>query len=233
MAIVHDNLATSGPPAVAVPPYVLDLHGQIDLTKRPPAGQIGPDAFAVLGLPQRLLIDETRIELRVRALIRELHPDRFHAQGPAAVEDAQWHTALVNDAWRKLRNFERRVHEVVALNAVAAEAPARLDAAFLLQMLDYNENLDGLLDLDVAGHPGGELSQLVDEIVELRNALGGELREAASAWDQADADAAPAERAESRIRLRTIAAKLSYIDRLRARVDTHAAAQAAAVALGE
>lgn len=186
-------------PLGGVRPWVAGDDGRPDLGKTP--GPTPPDAFAVLGVPQRLALDDAGLELKARSLIRELHPDRFHHQGPTAVQQAQRHTALVNDALRALRGLEARCRYLVALRAPNDKpAPPQV---FLLDMLDWNERLDDATPADAPA--------LDSELVAMRQAARDRLELAASEWDAAQAPAALTT-------LRAALGELNYLDNLRERV---------------
>lgn len=186
-------------PLGGVRPWVAGDDGRPDLAKTP--GPTPPDAFAVLGVPQRLALDDAGLELKARSLIRELHPDRFHHQGPTAVLQAQRHTALVNDALRALRGLEARCRYLVALRAPADKiAPPQ---AFLLDMLDWNERLDEATPADAPA--------LEAELTTLRQAARDQLEAAAKAWDECQAPA-------TLVTLRGVLGELNYLDNLRERV---------------
>ncbi|MSP90557.1 MAG: hypothetical protein EXR79_01940 [Myxococcales bacterium] len=137
MAIAHDEALR---PCV-VGPWVLGGADRLDWRVAPPPGTQPPDAFAVLGLPRRLLLDEDRVGVAARGLMRELHPDRFHRDGPEAVARAQWHSSLVNDAVRTLRGLERRAALVVGFADDVGRAH-KPPPALLERVFDWNEQLD-------------------------------------------------------------------------------------------
>jgi molecular chaperone HscB len=62
------------------------------------------DYFAVFSLPRRPTIDLADLERRYYALSRELHPDLFHDRPPAEQAASLRMTALVNRAYRTLKD---------------------------------------------------------------------------------------------------------------------------------
>lgn len=73
------------------------------------------DYFQVFALPRRLAPDTTAIEGEFHRLSRRLHPDRF---ARATAEQQAWSlaaTALLNDAWRTLRDPIQRVEYLLKL----------------------------------------------------------------------------------------------------------------------
>ncbi|MCC6847182.1 MAG: Fe-S protein assembly co-chaperone HscB [Deltaproteobacteria bacterium] len=72
-----------------------------------PAGR-ETDYFSVFGLPRRLAIDLAELERRYYALSREFHPDLFHDRPPAEQAESLRMTALVNRAYKTLKEPVRR-----------------------------------------------------------------------------------------------------------------------------
>ena len=68
----------------------------------------GSDHFAVFALPRRLTIDLADLEQRYYALSRRLHPDRYSDRPPAEQDASMRMTALVNRAYRTLKDPVQR-----------------------------------------------------------------------------------------------------------------------------
>jgi molecular chaperone HscB len=222
MAIQRDSATTDGktPPAT---PYVMGEGGKIDLTRNTAPGEPPPDHFAVLGVPRRLLLDPQHLEVRMRSLVRDLHPDRFHQDGPAAVADAQRHTSLVNDAWRTLRELESRARYVLALDGARPDEKFQPPPAFLAEMMELNETLDDLKmaltgDAETSKSARWQLRQHAGELEELREESTGALKRAARRWDDAETSGDAGAKAEARKSLRAALGQLSYLDNLTERV---------------
>ncbi len=78
-----------------------------------PAAEI--DYFRAFGLPRRLTLDLAALEREFHRLSRRLHPDRF---ARATAEEQQWSlaaTALLNDAYRTLRDPIQRTEYLLKL----------------------------------------------------------------------------------------------------------------------
>lgn len=221
-----DPLSDRGP---AVRPWVLGRGGEIQLEK---ALETPPNFFAILGLPQRLLLASDHLDLTFRSLIRALHPDRFHVDGAAAVAQAQRHTALVNDAYRTLRDFERRVDYVVELGASEASAERYHPAPSLLaHVFEINEQIDELAESLAENSPGGgtaEATQLAAIAAQChieRAHLHARLVAAAAEWDAAQVlrehgePAANQDESAARTSLRAALGHMNYLDNLIQRVQ--------------
>lgn len=198
-------------------PYVIGDHGGAVLDRWPADGEAMPDHFVVLGLPHLLGLDDAAVEQKVRGLIRQLHPDRYLRDGPWAVERAQRHTALINDAWRVLRDFERRCQYLIELAGDRPDEAYKPSAAELATTLERNELLDELeAQLATAAQDTRRaLRSLLGEIEGERVDERQQLQEAAALWDAAGGDAAG--ESAARRRLRTALGRLAYLDNLRSR----------------
>jgi molecular chaperone HscB len=144
-----------------------------------------PDLFAVMGLPRRLNVDTAALEATYHRLSREVHPD-FHLHKPAAERDRLLaRSALVNTAYRTLRDFHERVGHLLALEGGGGLKPAA-PPALLEDVLEVQELLE---ECRAAGRlaPGAPLSsRLAEEEERLRGALAAleeELVRRSHEWD--------------------------------------------------
>ena len=64
--------------------------------------------FELFGLPERFAQDSAAIDTRWKELQREVHPDKFAAQGAAAQRVAMQWSVRVNEAYKRLRDPLRR-----------------------------------------------------------------------------------------------------------------------------
>ena len=71
------------------------------------------DYFEALGLARRLQLDEAELQKAFYARSREWHPDRFAQKSAAEQQLALDTTALINDAYRTLRNPVKRAQYVL------------------------------------------------------------------------------------------------------------------------
>jgi molecular chaperone HscB len=135
------------------------------------------DPFATLGLPRRYEIDQTQLEVNYRELQRALHPDRHAGASASQRRMSTLKAALVNEAYRALKDDLRRAEALLALydgGAVAARPPAPPeDPEFLMQMLELREAL--------AEAKGGKHAQRVQALRADVEALQGEARAALNA----------------------------------------------------
>ena len=73
------------------------------------------DYFEVFGLPRALAIDPSALEKTFHDLSRKYHPDYFTTAPETERVQAVRMTALINDAYRTLRNPVTRVEYLLAL----------------------------------------------------------------------------------------------------------------------
>ena len=152
------------------------------------------DYFAVFGLPRKLIVDGEALRARFYELSRAHHPD-FH-QGADA--DAQAETlarsALVNRAYRALRDPLARVEYLIALEEGrdtregATERPVA-PRELLAEMMDVQEALE---EAKAAGMDEAARARLREERERLRERKRAEedaLLGRAADWDAAGAGA--------------------------------------------
>ena len=172
------------------------------------------DYFAVFGLPRKLTVDGDALQRRFYELSRRHHPDFHQGASAAAQGEALVASALVNRAYRALRDPIARVEYLAALEGGAPAGPGaekpRPPMDLLEEMMEVQE---GLMEARAAGLGPAEREQLSAS----RARLGTRHRdeEAAivdrfAAWDGAAEGDRPAllswfrERLAARAYLRTV-----------------------------
>lgn len=164
----------------------------------------GGDFFSVFGLAPHLNLDLAALEREFHRLSRKLHPDRF---ARAQENEKEWSlagTALLNDAYRTLKDPITRTEYLLKLHGAeigeehggkqrrAGEMGAsRVPADLLEEVFDLNLQLEEMR----AAHKTGEeqdplLKQSLKEagkrFQDLREAVDRELRVQWNAWDNGD-----------------------------------------------
>ena len=145
------------------------------------------DYFEVFDLPRKLGVDAEALRQRFYALSRRHHPD-FHQLGDAEAQAAALaQSALVNRAYRVLRDPIGRVEYLVSLESGAGAGPVKPKAPrdLLEEMLELQEALEEakgeLLDPTVRERLRGERERLVQR----RAATEAAMCERGAAWDAA------------------------------------------------
>ncbi|HUF93323.1 MAG TPA: Fe-S protein assembly co-chaperone HscB [Candidatus Limnocylindria bacterium] len=178
------------------------------------------DYFEVFGLPRKLGIDTAALQRRFYELAREHHPDFHQASAPAALARAEEASALVNAAYRALRDPIARAEYLVRLEegrdtkegaAVKPKAPPEL----LAEMFEIQEALSearvGGLDDDGRAALAAQRERLAARRAAEEARVAGALSEA---WDAASVADRPAVLARVKAALATRAYLRTVIDDL-------------------
>ena len=161
---------------------------------QPPAGG---DYFSVFGLVPRLDLDLGMLEHEFHKLSRKLHPDRF---GRASANEKEWSlagTALLNDAYRTLRDPICRTQYLLKLHGAEIgeehsgkdrKDPSRAPADLLEEVFDLNMQLEEMR----AAHKMGEVDpELAASLTQAKKKFDGllddvdrDLRAQWKDWDE-------------------------------------------------
>jgi molecular chaperone HscB len=171
----------------------------------------GGDYFSVFTLKPRLNLDLVELEHEFHRLSRRLHPDRF---ARAEENEREWSladTALLNDAYRTLRDPLRRTEYLLKLEGaeVGEESagrnrtdPSRIPADLLEEVFELNMQLEEMRAerkvLQAAGPKGAapseeflaleaQLQQAKQKFTVLLHDVDQDLRGQWTAWDEGDA----------------------------------------------
>ena len=100
--------------------------------------------FELFDVPARFEQDRAQLDVRWKALQREAHPDRFAAEGAAAQRVAMQWSVRINEAYQRLKDPLKRAAYLCELQGahVQAENNTAMPAAFLMQQMEWRENLD-------------------------------------------------------------------------------------------
>ena len=163
----------------------------------------GGDYFSVFGLKPKLNLDLQALEAEFHRLSRRLHPDRF---ARAQENEKQWSladTALLNDAYRTLKDPLRRTEYLLKLlgaapnpntssqpGAPAKKAPSRVPADLLEEVFELNMQLEEMRAARKTGAQNPELEASLNEDKKkfdgLLAAVDKDLRAEWTAWDEGD-----------------------------------------------
>jgi molecular chaperone HscB len=162
----------------------------------------GGDYFSVFSMKPRLNLDLTALEAEFHRLSRKLHPDRF---ARALENEKQWSladTALLNDAYRTLKDPLRRTGYLLKLEGaeIGEERsgknrvdPSRVPADLLEEVFELNMQLEEMRAARKTGEEDPELQTSLTEAKKkfhaLLEAVDKDLRVEWTAWDEGDEDA--------------------------------------------
>ncbi len=149
-----------------------------------------PDYFAVFELPRKLGIDVRELERRFYELSRRVHPDFFQTGTPAEQAGSLERSALINRAYRTLRDLVSRVEYLIQIEegretregatvGIKPKPPTDLLEEMLAVQEALQEAKGGGLDEGARRRLGEEQARLVDR----RNAEEQSLEALARQWD--------------------------------------------------
>jgi molecular chaperone HscB len=164
----------------------------------PPGGTY----FSVFGLVPRLDLDLGMLEHEFHKLSRKLHPDRF---ARALENEKEWSladTALLNDAYRTLRDPIHRTEYLLKLHGAEIgeehsgkdrRDPSRVPADLLEEVFDLNMQLE---EMQAAGKLGEKDPELEKSLTDAKKKFDGllddvdrDLHAQWKAWDDGDESA--------------------------------------------
>lgn len=149
-----------------------------------PPGGLPADYFELFGMPARYAIDLGELERRYKALMLEVHPDRFAADTDRAKRLAVQYSGFANEAYRTLADPLRRGAYMVGKHGFDPfdEINTAMDPAFLMRQLELREALED------AGRDPDAIAKLTAEVEaaleEYREGLT-RLLDHGAAWEEA------------------------------------------------
>lgn len=148
------------------------------------------DYFEVFGLPRKLQIDLEALQRRFYELSRRHHPDFHQGAGAEAQAEALEASALVNRAYRALRDPVARVEYLIALEEgreVREETTAKPKAPtdLLAEMLEVQEALEEAKSGGLTEETTGRLRSERQRLEDRRRAEEAALITGATEWDAA------------------------------------------------
>lgn len=104
--------------------------------------------FELLGLEPRFSQDRAAIDRRWKELQREVHPDKFAAQGAAAQRLAMQWSVRINEAYQRLKDPLHRAAYLCDIHGcpVNAQSNTAMPADFLIQQMQWREALEEAQD---------------------------------------------------------------------------------------
>lgn len=167
----------------------------------PQCGKIQPpaatDYFSAFGLEPKLDLDLPALEQEFHRLSRKLHPDRFARASDREKEWSLADTALVNDAYRTLKDPLRRTQYLLKLNGAEIgeehsgkdrRDPSRAPADLLEEVFELNMQLEEMRASRNMGDQDQELESSLTEAKKkfdlLVEAVDADLRGQWKAWDE-------------------------------------------------
>ncbi len=130
--------------------------------------------FDIFGLTLLFAIDRPALDARWKDLQREAHPDRFATAPAAAQREAMQWSVRINEAYQRLKDPLKRAAYLCELNGVLirAEDNTAMPPAFLMQQMQWREDLDDAKTL-------ADLERMAGEVATARRAMVEALQQTA------------------------------------------------------
>jgi len=170
------------------------------------------DYFQVFGLPRGFEIDLDALEREFHRLSRKLHPDRFARATPQEREWSLADTALLNDAYRTLKEPLHRTGYLLKLEGAeigeehagkdrkSLADPSRVPADLLEEVFELNMQLEEMRSARKMGEDDPALQSSLSDAKKKFDGLvedvDRDLRAEWKAWDAGDASKRPAAQAK-------------------------------------
>ena len=181
------------------------------------------DYFSVFSLVPRLDLDLGMLEHQFHKLSRKLHPDRFARASSSEKEWSLADTALLNDAYRTLRDPIRRTEYLLKLQGAEIgeehagkdrKDPSRVPADLLEEAFDLNMQLEEMRMSKKMGNADPELQSSLEAAKKkfdgLLDDVDSDLRAQWQVWDNGD----EAARKESEKKMVSLLDRRRYINNL-------------------
>jgi len=147
------------------------------------------DYFTCFGVPRRLLLDPQKLETKFYELSRSFHPDFYQTKSPAEQTISLSNAAVLNTAYRTLRDPIQRAEYLLALETgsvkdIRTSPPADLFEEILELQDTLEEYRASDRDLD-QGHRLRATLQAEQEALERRkHEMEAQLQQLFADWDQ-------------------------------------------------
>lgn len=208
----------------------------------PGCGKLQPhrgkaDYFHFFGLPRKLILDLEALEKSFYALSRKLHPDNFYRASEGEKQASLDKTAILNDAYRTLKEPVSRAHYLLELEGEKVEGnQKKVPPELLEEVFELNE---WLAELKLAGPEGfredgqgaeGHLREVQGQLEKAKAKFESqvedfhqELQEHSASWDRSvdgiDAGSAAEGKRELLARLGQLLSRRNYLRNLVRDVD--------------
>jgi molecular chaperone HscB len=142
--------------------------------------------FAFFGYPERLSLDNVELQKRFYDLSRQLHPDRFTNRNPREREYSLEATAILNDAYRTLRDPVKRAEYLLKNRGmdIAEQRSKNVPPELLEEVFELNMALEEMRGGDESARP--QLEQAGQHFRGMLADIDGELEHQFQAFDQSD-----------------------------------------------
>lgn len=122
--------------------------------------------FEIFGLSPQFAVDRAALDARWKDLQREAHPDRFATADAQSQRHAMQWSVRINEAYQRLKDPLKRAAYLCELHGapIQAENNTAMPAAFLMQQMQWREDLDEAHSLE-------DLERMADDVATARRAM--------------------------------------------------------------
>lgn len=140
--------------------------------------------YDFLGLEHRLELDVKDLEQRFYALSRKFHPDRYTLKSREEQQYALDATALLNDAYRTLRDPLPRAEYLLKQNGfdIGEQGSKNVPPELLEEVFELNMALEEMRGGDESARPA--LQEAREKFAGMRDQIDSELQAKFSAYDR-------------------------------------------------
>jgi molecular chaperone HscB len=119
--------------------------------------------FEIFDVPAQFALDRAALDERWKNLQREAHPDRFTTADAQAQRQAMQWSVRINEAYQRLKDPLKRAAYLCEMNGapIQAENNTAMPAAFLMQQMQWREDLDEASGVD-------DLERMADDVAQAR-----------------------------------------------------------------
>lgn len=142
--------------------------------------------FELFEFPVSFFVDQAVLKSEYHKLSFEFHPD-FHVAGSSYTEDQiLLKSTEINRAFQTLSNEDKRLAYVLELtHAMPEEGKAQIPQEFLMEMMDYNEQL-----MELQFDPNEDAkTEFLNKLNELENSMYSEVEQDMKNFDIQDISA--------------------------------------------
>lgn len=180
--------------------------------------------FEIFDLPPKLGLDLQSLQQRFHALSRQHHPDYHRNRSAEEQERSLRTTALLNDAYRTLRDPTRRVEYVIESHGIRIDG-TNVPQALLAEVFEINEELEELRSAPKSGKRGATLIERLRDYQRIIDAkqerYDAELSAASRRWDELVDSAADIQlRKQHLATLADIVAQSGYLRNLKREIES-------------
>jgi molecular chaperone HscB len=123
--------------------------------------------FTLFDLPETFNVDPAALADKYRNLQQAVHPDRFATGTDQERRLSMQQSALINEAYRTLKQPLSRARYLLSLLGMDMEAEEKkpMDGEFLMQQMELRESLEAIKTAEQLLEFESQLSQLTDSLI--------------------------------------------------------------------